>query len=142
MTYKAPTTSLQSPMFPCCFHLFRTVASISSELHYLMLARSWRFGVNCCSISLTHHTAWIQACVPLTCGHVHRPPLLPKSLKRCKLTGLELRILTMSLKFLESVSDWSPPPNLGPPSGAPPPLLPHSTYIQMTINTSRRQDSV
>ena len=49
---------------------------------YLMLAQSWRFGVNCCSIGLTHPTACTRARVPLAFGHVHRPPLLPNLLQR------------------------------------------------------------
>ena len=41
---------------------------------YLMLAQTWKLGVNCCSIGLTHHAACTQAHVPLTYRHVHRPP--------------------------------------------------------------------
>ena len=50
------------------------IASISSELHYLMLAQSCKFGVNCCFIGLTHPAACTRARVPLTFGHVHRHP--------------------------------------------------------------------
>jgi len=50
------------------------IASISSEFHYLMLAQSCKFGVNCCFIGLTHPAACTQARVPLTFEHVHRPP--------------------------------------------------------------------
>jgi hypothetical protein len=41
-----------------------------------MLAQSCKFGVNCCFIGLTHPAACTRARVPLTFGHVHRPPPL------------------------------------------------------------------
>ena len=37
------------------------IASISSKFHYLMLAQSCEFGVNCCSIGLTHPAACTRA---------------------------------------------------------------------------------
>ena len=58
---------------PHCFHNYTD---------YLMLAQSWKFGVNCCFIGLTHPAAWTQARVPLTLEHVHKPPLLPNLLKK------------------------------------------------------------
>ena len=44
------------------------IASISSKFHYLMLAQSCEFGVNCCSIGLTHPVACTLTRVPLTFG--------------------------------------------------------------------------
>jgi len=59
------------------------IASFFSEFHYLMLAQSCKFGVNCCSIGLTHPVACTLTRVPLTFGHVHRPPpRLPNLLKK------------------------------------------------------------
>jgi hypothetical protein len=58
------------------------IASIPSEFHYLMLEQFWKFGVNCCSIGLTHPTVCTRTRVPLTFGHAHRPPLLPNLLKK------------------------------------------------------------
>ena len=47
-----------------------------------MLAQSFKFGVDCCFIGLTRLAACTRARVPLTFGRVHRPPLLPKLLKK------------------------------------------------------------
>jgi hypothetical protein len=86
MTYQAPTTGLHSPLL---------LRILKNSTGYLLLAQSWVFGVNCCSISLTHHAAWTQARVPLTSGHVQRPPLLPNLLKK-NANWLGLRILMIS----------------------------------------------
>jgi len=64
-------------------------ASNCSEFHYVMLALSWKFGVICCSFGLTHPVACTQARVPLTCGHVHRPPFTQFAQKGCLSTGLQ-----------------------------------------------------
>ena len=57
------------------------IASISSDsTDYLVLAQFWKFGVNCCSIGLTHPAACTGAVVPLTFGHV--PPSYPICSKR------------------------------------------------------------
>ena len=50
------------------------IASISSAFHWLSYAGKIKFGVNCCSIGLTHPAACTRARVPLTFGHVHGPP--------------------------------------------------------------------
>jgi len=47
---------------------------LQNSTDYLMLAQSCRFGVNCCFIGLTYPAACTWAHVPLTFGHVHRPP--------------------------------------------------------------------
>jgi hypothetical protein len=73
MTHQAPTTGLHSPTLLPFFHY---------STDYFMLAQPWKFGVNCCSIGLTHPTACTRARVPLTFGHVHIPPLLPNLLKK------------------------------------------------------------
>ena len=65
MTYQAPTTGLRSPALPL----------LQTSTDYLMLARFSKFGVNCCFIGLAHPAVWTQARVPLTFGHIHRPPL-------------------------------------------------------------------
>ena len=54
------------------------------------------FRVNCCFIGLTHPAACTRARVPLSFGHVHRPPSSTQfAQKGCQSTELELRILTM-----------------------------------------------
>ena len=59
------------------------IASIlQNSTMYLMLAHSWKFGDNCCSIGLNHPAACTRACVPLAFGIIHRPPLLPNLLKK------------------------------------------------------------
>ena len=55
---------------------------LQNSTWYLMLALSWKFGVNCCSFGLTHSAACTQALVPLACGHVHRPPFYTICSKR------------------------------------------------------------
>ena len=65
MTYQAPTTGLHSPTL---------LPFLQNSNDYFMLAQSCKFGVNCCSIGLTHPAACTLARVPLTIGHVHRPP--------------------------------------------------------------------
>ena len=61
---------------------------LQNSTDYLMLAQSCKFGVSCCFIGLTHPAACTRARVPLTFGHVHRPPLLPDLLKKggCRLS--------------------------------------------------------
>ena len=74
VTYQAPITGLHSPTL---------LPFLQNFTDYLMLAQSWKLGVNWCFIGLTHPAAWNQAHVPpLTRGHVHRPPLLPNLLKK------------------------------------------------------------
>jgi len=88
------------------------IASISSKFHYLMLAQSCEFGVNCCSIGLTHPAACTRAREPLAFGHVHRPPPLTQFAPTgCQSTGLELRIPTICFKFRENAPEknWRPP---------------------------------
>jgi hypothetical protein len=78
MTYQAPTTGLHSPTLLSFLQIYTD---------YLMLAQAWKFGVNCCSIGLTHPTACNQARVPLTFEYVHRLPLSPNLLKRAPIDG-------------------------------------------------------
>jgi len=73
VTYQAPITGLHSPTL---------LLFLQDSTDYLMLAQSCKFGVNYCFIGLTHPAACTQVCVPLTFGHVHRPPLLPNLLKK------------------------------------------------------------
>jgi hypothetical protein len=73
MTYQAFTTGLNSPTL---------LPFLQNSTDYLLLAQFWKLGVNCSSISLMHHMARTQARVPLTCEHVHSPPLLPNLLKK------------------------------------------------------------
>ena len=90
MTYQAPITGLHSPAL---------LPFTLNSTNYLMLAQSWKFGVNTCSIGLTQSAACTRARVPLTFGHVHRPPPFTQfAQKGCQLTGLELRITTIYLK--------------------------------------------
>ena len=73
MTYQAPTTGLHSPTL---------LPLLRNSTDYLTLAQSWKFGVICCSIGLTHPAACTRTRVHLTVGHVHSPPLLPNLLKK------------------------------------------------------------
>ena len=73
VTYQAPITGVHSPTL---------LPFLQKSTDYLMLAQSWKFGVICCFIGLTHPTACTRVRVPLIFGHVHRPPLLPKLLKK------------------------------------------------------------
>jgi len=74
MTHQAPITGLHNPTLLPFFQ---------SSTDYFMLAQSWKFGVNCCSICLTHPAACTLAPVPLTFGHVHiPPPFYPNCSKR------------------------------------------------------------
>ena len=47
---------------------------IQNSTGYFMLAQSCKFGVDCCFFGLTRPAACTRARVPLTFGHVHRPP--------------------------------------------------------------------
>ena len=76
------------------------MASISSEFHYIMLAQTCKFGVDCCFIGLTHPAACTRARVPLIYGHVHRPPLTQFAQKGCQSTGRELRIPLIYQNFV------------------------------------------
>ena len=64
--YQSPITGLHSPTL---------LSFLQDSTDYLMLAQSCKFGVSCCFIGLTHPAACTRARVPLTFGHVHRPPL-------------------------------------------------------------------
>ena len=106
-----------------------------------MLAQSCKFGVNCCFIGLTHPVACTRARVPLTFGHIHRPPPVnPFAQKGCQSTGLELRILTVYLRFRRSgpVHFWRGVPKTRThPSPPPPPIR----LIHISIESSRTEDS-
>jgi len=65
-----------------CLHSPILLPFLQNFTVYLMLTQSWKFGVNCSSIGLAHPAACTRDCVPLTFGHVHRPTLLPDSLKK------------------------------------------------------------
>jgi hypothetical protein len=116
------------------------IASIFSEFHYLMLAQSCKFGVNCCFIGLTHPAACTRARVPLTCGHVHSPPLLTQFAKKgCLSTGLELGIPLIHLKFHKSVPEkfWRGSQGIRtPPSPHPPPRPPPIGPIHIPSKSS------
>ena len=73
--YQAPITGLHNSVI-------RNASFFQNSTDYLMLAQSWKFGVSCCSIALTHPAACTGALVPLTFGHVHRPPFYPICSKR------------------------------------------------------------
>jgi hypothetical protein len=118
MTYQAPTTGLHSPTL---------ILILQKSTDYLMLAQSWKFGVRCCSIGLTHPAACTRVRVPLTFGHVHRPPLLPNILKKgANRLGLSW-IPLMYFKFCGCgpENNWRPsPPQISTSPGdhrTPPP---------------------
>ena len=102
-----------------------------SSTDHLMLAQSWKFGVNCCSIGLTHPAACTGALVPLTFGHVNNPPFTQFAQKGWQSTGLELRILMVYLKSVEvaqkKTGDPSPQIKLHRRTTPPHPLS-DSTY--------------
>ena len=110
MTYQAPTIDFYSPTLP---------PILQNSTEYLMLALSWKFGVNCCSFGLTHPAACTQVRVLLTCGHVHRPP--PNSLKKgtnrlCLSSGFR-RYIWNSVEVAQLVFGGgfpTPPPLIGP----------------------------
>jgi len=52
VTYQAPTPGLHIPTL---------LPFLQNSTNYLMLAQSWKFGVNCCSIGLTHPAACTRA---------------------------------------------------------------------------------
>jgi len=131
MTYQAPTTGLHSPTLLPFLQIFTDC---------LMLAQSWKFEVNYCSIGLTHPAACTQARVPLTFGHVHRPPPSTQfAQKGWQLTGLERRIPLIYLNFRRSG------PVIfgrgGPKNSAPPPSPPLIGPIHLPIKSSRRQET-
>ena len=72
MTYQTTTTAMHSP---------KLLLFLQNSTDYLKLAQSWKLGVNCCSIGSTQPAACTEALVPLTFGHVHRPPFYPICLK-------------------------------------------------------------
>ena len=82
-----------------------------------MLAQSWKFGVNCCSIGLTHPAACTGALVLLAFGHVHRPPFYPICSKRVAI-------------------DWAGDPKTKTTSGTPSRIR----LICVQIDSSPRQD--
>ena len=123
MTYQAPTTGLHSPTL---------LPFLQNSNDYFMLAQSCKFGVNCCSIGLTHPAA----CTWRVClWHLDMstdPHLNPICKKGCKLTGLELRIPTIYLQFGNGPEEnWRPPPpkKLIPRGTNPPHPLPESAHI-------------
>jgi hypothetical protein len=69
MTYQGPTTGLHS----CTLLPF-----LQNSTEYLMLAQSWKFGVNWLDSPRGLHPS---ACASAL-RHVHRPPLLPNLLKK------------------------------------------------------------
>ena len=62
MTYQTTTAGL---------HSLKLLPFLQSSTDYLMLAQTLRFGVNRCSIGMTHPVAYTRAHVPLNYGHVH-----------------------------------------------------------------------
>ena len=132
MTFQAPITGVHSPTL---------LPFLQNSTDYLMLAQSCKFRVNCCFIDLTHPAACTRVCVPLTFGHVHRPPPFTQfTQKGCQSTGLELRIPMIYLRFCRSdpVKFWSGgSQKLWTPPDPPPPIGP----IYIPIDSSRRQDS-
>ena len=58
MTHQAPITGLHN-------------STLLPFFQSSMLAQSWKFGVSCCSIALTHPAACTGALVPLTFGNIH-----------------------------------------------------------------------
>jgi len=132
MTYQTPITGLHSPTL---------LLFLQNSTDNLMLAQSCKFGVICYFIGVTHPAACTRARVPLTFGHVHRPPPLTQfAQKGCQSTGLEPRIPMIYLKFRRSgpVNFWRGGPKNSGPSPAPPPPAIGPIYIP--INSSRRQD--
>jgi hypothetical protein len=126
MTYQAPTIGLHSPSL----HPFLQIST-----DYLMLAQSRKFGVNCCSSGLTHPAACTRARVPLTFGHVYRPPPFTQfAQKGWQSTGLELKIPVIYLKFCGCgpEKNWrSPPPKAQIPSHSTPPSPIQPIYIHL-----------
>ena len=107
------------------------ITFISSDSNdYLMLAQSCKFGVNCCFIGLTHPAACTRAHVPLTFGHVHRPPLTQFAQKGCKSTGLEgISMVYLIFVGVAQSRSGDPPKTKTPPRDHPTPTLPDSTHI-------------
>jgi len=91
VTYQAPINVLHSPTL---------LPFLRNSTEYLMLAQSWKFGVKCCSIGLTHPTACTRARASdfWTCPQT--PPLTQFAQRGCQSTGFELRILVIHLKFV------------------------------------------
>ena len=76
MTYQPPTTGLHSSTLLSFFQKFPR-NSLAISCWHNPGSLEW-----CCSIGLTYFAACTQAHVPLTFGHVHRPPLSPNLLKK------------------------------------------------------------
>jgi len=114
MTHQAPITGL---------HNSTLLPFFQNSTDNLMLAQSWKFGGNCCSIGLTHPAACTGALVPLTFRHVHRTPFTQFAQKGWQSTGLELRFPMTCLEFRMSGPEkiWRPPPKLKPHQGITPP---------------------
>jgi hypothetical protein len=88
--------------------------------------------VNPCSIGLTHPAVCTRARVPLTCGHVHRPPLYPISSKRVPINWA----LIVYLNWCGPEKLWRPTPkNSDPPWGTPPP---HTSADRTHTFTNRK----
>jgi hypothetical protein len=112
------------------------IASIFSDFHCLMLAQSCTCGVNCCFIGVTHPAACTRARVPLTFGHVHRPPPNPICSKRVPIDWAWAEDSVDIFKML-----WSGPGKFwrgGLKNSGPPPLR---GPIYIPIDSFRRQDS-
>jgi len=131
MTYQTPITGLHSPTL---------LLFLQNSTDNLMLAQSCKFGVICYFIGVTHPAACTRARVPLTFGHVHRPPPLTQfAQKGCQSTGLEPRIPMIYLKFRRSgpVNFWRGGPKNSGPSRPPPPLR-LDPYIYQSIALDAR----
>ena len=126
MTYQEPTTGLHSPTL---------LAFLQKSTDYLMLAQSWKFGVNCCSIGLTHPAACTGALVPLTFGHVHRPPFHPICSERVAIDWAWADIFEIPWEWPKLKPHWGTIP---PPAT---PLPDTIRLIHIPIDSSRRQDS-
>ena len=108
-----------------------------------MLAQSWKFEVNECSISLINPTACTRARAPFTSGHAYRPPKIFTQFaqKGWQSTGLELRIPMICLKLRGSgpEKNWGFPPKTETTSGdhPTPPSLIRLIYIEGSLISSR-----
>jgi hypothetical protein len=112
LSHQAPITGL---------HNSTLLPFFQSSTDYFMLAQSWKFGVNCCSIGLTHPAACTRALVPLTFGHVHRPrpPFYPNCSKRVPIDWVWAEDFGDILKIQVDFGRGRPK-NFGPP--------PHPSY--------------
>ena len=121
MTYQAPTTDLHNNPTLLLF--------LRNSTDYLMLAQSWKFGVDCCFTGLTYPAACTQARVSGFWTGPQKPPFTQFAQEECQSTGLEPRIPMIYLNSVEVAQKKSGQKKLKPHQGPPPLPFPDSTHI-------------